>query len=55
MKHERHSNVISIVEMSTLGLRSHVDISTLGHHIWMSHLQVCIICMLRALKWKLEA
>jgi len=34
------------VEMSSLGLRPCDDMSTSGQHIWMFHLQPCIICIL---------
>jgi len=34
------------VEMSSLGLRPRDDMSTSRQHIWMFHLQPCIICIL---------
>ena len=34
------------VEMSSLGLRHCDDMSTSGQHIWMFHLQPCIICIM---------
>jgi len=35
--------------MSSLGLRPRDDMSTSGQHIWMFHLQPCIICILLAI------
>jgi len=32
--------------MSSLGLRPRDDMSTSGQHIWMFHLQPCIICIM---------
>jgi len=34
------------VEMSSLGLHPRVDMSTSRQHIWMLHLQPCIICVI---------
>ena len=34
------------VEMPSLGLRPRDDMSTSGQHIWMFHLQPCIICIM---------
>jgi len=34
--------------MSSLGLRPRDDMSTSGQHIWMFHLQPCIICIMWA-------
>ena len=44
-----HSNMLSFgwkLEMSSLGLRPRDDMSTSGQHIWMFHLQPCIICIM---------
>jgi len=48
MKHGCSCNIeicCRSVEMSPLGLRPRVDVSTSGQH-WMFHLQLCIICIL---------
>ena len=48
MKHGCSWNVqicCPLVEMSPLGLRPRDDMSTSGQHIWMFHLQPCIICI----------
>jgi len=43
----RFKHVFPSLKISTLGLCPCVDISTSGHHIWMSPLQAWITCIMR--------